>query len=40
VAQISNDASNHGVAVAIAAGTVTITATAGTVTGSATLNVQ
>jgi uncharacterized protein YjdB len=40
VAQISNDWSNHGVGLAIAAGTVTITATAGSVSGSATLTVQ
>jgi uncharacterized protein YjdB len=39
VAEISNDASNHGVAVAIADGTVTISATAGSVSGSATLTV-
>jgi hypothetical protein len=39
VAQISNDASNHGAALAIAAGTVTIAATAGSVSGSATLTV-
>ena len=40
VAQISNDASNHGVGLAVAAGTATITATAGSVSGSATLNVE
>ena len=40
LAQISNDASNHGVSLAIAAGTVTITATAGSVSGSATLTVR
>ncbi len=40
VAQISNDAGNHGAALAIAPGTVTITATAGSVSGSATLTVQ
>jgi hypothetical protein len=40
VAQITNDASNHGVALAVAAGTVTITATAGSVSGTATLTVQ
>jgi hypothetical protein len=39
VAQISNDASNRGTAIAIAAGTVTITASAGSVSGSATLTV-
>ena len=40
VAQMTNDASNHGVGLAIAAGTVTITASAGSVSGSATLTVQ
>jgi hypothetical protein len=40
VAQITNDWSNHGVALAIAAGTVTITATDGSVSGTATLTVQ
>jgi hypothetical protein len=40
LAQISNDASNHGWALAIAAGTVTITAAAGSVSGSATLTVK
>jgi Bacterial Ig-like domain (group 2)/Abnormal spindle-like microcephaly-assoc'd, ASPM-SPD-2-Hydin/Galactose oxidase, central domain len=40
VAQISNDASNHGAAIGVAPGTVTITATAGTVTGSASLTVK
>ncbi len=40
VAQISNDAGNHGTAVAVAAGTVTITATAGSVIGSSTLTVK
>jgi hypothetical protein len=39
VAQISNDASNHGVGLAVAAGTVTITATDGSVSGTATLTV-
>jgi len=39
VAQITNDASNHGAGLAIAAGTVTITATAGSVSGTATLTV-
>ena len=39
VAEISNDGSNRGVGLAIAAGTVTITATAGSVNGSATLTV-
>jgi hypothetical protein len=40
VAQITNDATNHGVGLAIAGGTVTITATAGSVSGTATLTVQ
>ncbi len=40
VAEITNDASNHGVALAVAAGTVTITASAGTISGSSTLTVQ
>jgi hypothetical protein len=40
VAQISNDASNRGTALGVAAGTVTITATAGTVSGSSTLTVK
>jgi hypothetical protein len=40
VAQISNDASNRGVALAVAPGTETITATAGTVSGTATLTVN
>ena len=40
VAQITNDASNHGMGLAIAKGTVTITATAGTVSGTAKLTVQ
>ena len=40
VAQVSNDASNSGSAYGVAAGTVTITATAGSVKGSATLNVS
>jgi len=39
-AQISNDASNHGMSLAIAAGTVTITAAAGNVSGTATLTVH
>jgi hypothetical protein len=39
VAQISNDTSNHGMGLAIAAGTVTITATDGSVSGTATLTV-
>jgi hypothetical protein len=39
LAQISNDASNHGVALAIAAGPVTITATAGGISGYATLTI-
>jgi hypothetical protein len=40
VAQITNDASNRGLGLAIAAGTVTITATDGSVSGSATLTVH
>ncbi|HMD85677.1 MAG TPA: hypothetical protein VKO18_13365 [Terriglobia bacterium] len=36
----TNDASNHGLGLAIAAGTVTITATDGSVSGTATLTVQ
>jgi hypothetical protein len=40
VAQITNDWSNHGVGLALAAGTVTITATDGSVSGTATLTVQ
>ena len=40
LAQISNDTTNHGVGLAIAAGTVTIKATAGSVGGLATLTVQ
>jgi hypothetical protein len=40
VAQISNDATNPGTSLAIAAGTVTITATDGNVSGSATLTVR
>jgi hypothetical protein len=40
VAQISNDATNSGTGLAIAPGTVTITATAGSVSGSAMLTVQ
>jgi hypothetical protein len=40
VAQISNDASNHGVALAIAAGKVVIEAKAGTVQGRARLTVE
>jgi len=40
VAQISNDGSDPGVGLAIAAGTVTITATDGSVSGTATLTVQ
>ncbi len=39
VAEITNDASNKGVALALAAGTTTITATAGSVSGSTTLTV-
>jgi hypothetical protein len=37
---ISNDASNHGVALALANGTTTIKATAGSITGSTVLTVQ
>lgn len=40
VAQISDDATNHGSALAVAAGAVTITATAGSVKGAATLSVR
>jgi hypothetical protein len=40
VAQITNDWSNHGMGLAIAAGTVTITAMDGSVSGTATLTVQ
>ncbi len=40
VAQITNDWSNHGLGLAIAAGTVTITATDGSVSGTAKLTVQ
>jgi trimeric autotransporter adhesin len=40
IASIANDASNSGVAFGIAAGTTTITATAGSVSGSATLSAQ
>ena len=40
VAQISNDASNHGVALAVAPGNVTITGAVGTVSGTATLTVN
>jgi hypothetical protein len=40
VVQITNDATNYGVASAITAGTATITATAGTVSGTAGLTVQ
>src|SRR5208337_3478627 len=40
LAQISNDATNHGMSLAIAPGTPTITATAGSVSGSATLTVR
>jgi hypothetical protein len=40
VAQISNDATNSGVASGLSAGTATITACAGTICGSATLTVQ
>jgi hypothetical protein len=39
IAQISNDASNPGVAIGIAQGTTTITATVGSVSGSTTLTV-
>lgn len=40
VAEIGNDATNPGTALAIAAGTATITATDGTISGSATLTVR
>jgi len=40
VATISNDASHHGIALALSAGTSTIKATAGTVNGSTVLTVQ
>jgi len=40
VAQITNDVTNHGVALAVAAGTVTIAATAGSVSGTARLTVK
>jgi energy-coupling factor transporter ATP-binding protein EcfA2 len=40
VAVISNDASNHGMALALTAGTSTITATAGSIHGSTQLTVQ
>jgi hypothetical protein len=40
VAQISNDASDHGTALATAAGSATITACTGSVCGSATLNIR
>jgi hypothetical protein len=40
VAEISNDESNHGIALAVTTGTSTITASAGSVTGSAALTVQ
>jgi hypothetical protein len=40
VAEISNDASNHGMDLAIAAGTATISAAAGSVSGSGTLTVR
>lgn len=40
IATISNDASNHGTAFAVAAGTSTITACTGTTCGSATLTVR
>jgi hypothetical protein len=40
VATISNDASNHGVALAVAAGTTTVKASAGSITGSTILTVQ
>jgi large repetitive protein len=40
VAQVSNDASNHGAVLAVEAGTVTIVATAGSVSGSATVTVR
>ena len=40
LAQISNDVTNPGMSLAIAAGTATVTATAGTVSGTATLTVR
>jgi hypothetical protein len=40
LAEINNDASNHGLSLAIAQGTVTITATAGSVSGFSTLTVR
>jgi len=39
VSQVSNDASNHGLALGVAPGTATITASAGAVSGTATLTV-
>ena len=40
IAQISNDSSDQGTGLAIAAGTATITATAGSIRGSAILSVK
>jgi len=40
VAQISNDATNPGVGLALKAGTATITATVGSISGAATLTVR
>jgi hypothetical protein len=40
LAQINNDVSNHGVAIAVAPGSPTITATAGSISGTATLTVR
>lgn len=40
VAEISNDESDHGMALAVTAGTSTITASAGSITGSTALTVQ
>jgi hypothetical protein len=40
IVQISNDSTNHGQALAVATGTVTITATAGTISGSTTLKIN
>jgi hypothetical protein len=40
IVQITNDSTNHGSALAVATGMVTITATAGTVSGSTTLKVN
>jgi hypothetical protein len=40
LAQVSSDAGNHGQSIAVAAGAVTISATAGSISGSATLTVR